>query len=256
MAVASPLNLALPLGLAQPAVEPGGGILRTFAQAGPMAKVVLGLLVLFSLLSWAVILIKGRELARARRQSAEFLRAFRKRGASLREIHGAAQRLSASPLAGVFLAGYAEIESQIRPADNPGAHGVAIAQGAEPRNRLRSLPSLERSLSRAVHQEIASAARLSPFLATTASATPFIGLFGTVWGIMVAFQDIGLTGSTSLVTVAPGIAEALINTAAGLGAAIPALLAYNYFAQRLRQWRVRLDDFALEFLNLSERNFT
>ena len=89
-----------------------------------------------------------------------------------------------------------------------------------------------------------------------AAAGPFIGLFGTVWGIMVAFQDIGVTGSTSLVAVAPGIAEALINTALGLVAAIPALLAYNYFASRLRQFRAELDDFTLEFMNLAERNFT
>jgi biopolymer transport protein TolQ len=98
--------------------------------------------------------------------------------------------------------------------------------------------------------------RGATFLATTAAATPFIGLFGTVWGIMQAFEDIGRTGSTSLVAVAPGIAEALINTAAGLAAAIPALLAYNYFAQELRGQRTRMEDFALEFLNLAERNFT
>jgi biopolymer transport protein TolQ len=95
-----------------------------------------------------------------------------------------------------------------------------------------------------------------PFLATTAAAAPFIGLFGTVWGIMVAFSDIGASGTTSIVAVAPGIAEALVNTAAGLAAAIPALVGYNYFANRTRRLRARMDDFVLEFLNLAERNFT
>ena len=104
--------------------------------------------------------------------------------------------------------------------------------------------------------ETQALARWTPFLATTAGATPFIGLFGTVWGIMVAFSQIGATGSTSIVTVAPGIAEALINTAAGLGAAIPALISYNYLAGRVRSLKNRMEDFALELLNLAERNFT
>jgi biopolymer transport protein TolQ len=107
-----------------------------------------------------------------------------------------------------------------------------------------------------VSVELAGVARWTPFLATTAASTPFIGLFGTVWGIMVAFRDIGMTGSTSLVAVSPGIAEALINTAAGLAAAIPALIGYNYFAARIRGLRARMEDFVQEFLNMAERNFT
>jgi biopolymer transport protein TolQ len=104
--------------------------------------------------------------------------------------------------------------------------------------------------------ELQLLAKGTPFLATTAAASPFIGLFGTVWGIMVAFNDIGATGSTSIVAVAPGIAEALVNTAAGLAAAIPALVGYNYFGTRLRALRSEMDDFILEFMNLTERNFT
>ena len=149
--------------------------------------------------------------------------------------------LSHSALVGLFRAGYAEIEAQI-------AHGGGT-------QTIRSLDSVERSLMRASRIESARLSRFLPFLATTAAATPFIGLFGTVWGIMGAFGNIGATGSTSITAVAPGISEALINTAAGLFAAIPALIAYNAFIQRLRRARGEMEDFTLEFLNLTERNF-
>ncbi|HMM36676.1 MAG TPA: MotA/TolQ/ExbB proton channel family protein, partial [Thermoanaerobaculia bacterium] len=120
----------------------------------------------------------------------------------------------------------------------------------------KSLPAIERALERAAGVESNRLTRRLPFLATTASATPFIGLFGTVWGILGAFRQIGVTGSTSIVTVAPGIAEALVNTAAGLVAAVPALIAYNYFNGRVKVIRSEMRDFALEFLNLAERHFT
>jgi len=119
----------------------------------------------------------------------------------------------------------------------------------------RSLDAVERSLIRATRIETARLTRQLPFLATTAAVTPFIGLFGTVWGIMEAFSTIGVMQTTSITAVAPGISEALINTAAGLFAAIPALLFYNHFLQRLRQARGDMEDFTLEFLNLTERNF-
>ena len=148
-----------------------------------------------------------------------------------------------SPLVGLFRAGYAEIEAQI-------AHAPP-----DQTNHIKSLSAVERALNRAARVESARLQRNLPFLATTAAATPFIGLFGTVWGIIGAFSAIGTTGSTSIVAVAPGISEALINTAAGLFAAIPALIFYNYFLQRLRSTRGEMEDYALEFLNLTERNF-
>ncbi|MCY3928633.1 MAG: MotA/TolQ/ExbB proton channel family protein [Acidobacteria bacterium] len=114
---------------------------------------------------------------------------------------------------------------------------------------------LERTLRRAANVELRVLARNTSWLATTAAAAPFIGLFGTVWGIMIAFNDIGASGTATITAVAPGIAEALVNTAAGLVAAIPALVGYNYLATRLRQLRAEMDDFTLEFLNLAERNF-
>jgi biopolymer transport protein TolQ len=125
-----------------------------------------------------------------------------------------------------------------------------------PRYRIRSLGGIERSLRRALTVELQMLARSTWILGTTATAAPFIGLFGTVWGIMIAFNDIGTTGTASIVAVAPGIAEALINTAMGLLAAIPALVGYNQFSSRLREMRSQMEDFTLEFINLAERNFT
>ena len=227
----------------------GPGIMDTFLSGGPMAQFVLVVLGFFSLVSWAVMIAKLIQFRRAEGQSARFLDIFRK-SRRFSEVGAAAGRLGGSPMVGVFQTGYAEIDAQIKGA------GTAADSPQEARYRIRSLPALERSLQRAIHVELQVFSRWTPFLATTAAAAPFIGLFGTVWGIMVAFRDIGITGSTSLVVVAPGIAEALVNTAAGLAAAIPALIGYNYFANRLRRVRMRLEDFALEFINLSERNFT
>ncbi|HEX5759282.1 MAG TPA: MotA/TolQ/ExbB proton channel family protein [Thermoanaerobaculia bacterium] len=232
-----------------PAAE-GPGLLDFFWQSGPMAKIVLGVLVAFSLVSWAIMIGKYLHLLRADRQSDTFLEAFHK-SSRFSEVNSVAAKLGASPLVGIFQAGYAEIDGQIKHAQD-----LETAKGGERRYRITSLPALERSLARAVSVELAGVSRWAPFLATTAAAAPFIGLFGTVWGIMVAFRDIGMTGSTSLVAVAPGIAEALINTAAGLAAAIPALVGYNYFAARIRGLRARMEDFVQEFINMAERNFT
>jgi len=226
----------------------GPGIFRFFLQAGPMAKGVLGLLVLFSIGSWAVVFGKLVQFSRAAGQSEKFLESFH-RSQRFSEVNAQAGKLHASPLVGIFQAGYAEIDGQIK-------HARETVGGDKGEYRISSLPGLERTLARAVSVEVQGIARWTPFLATTAAAAPFIGLFGTVWGIMVAFNDIGASGSTSLVAVAPGIAEALVNTAAGLGAAIPALVGYNYFANRTRRFKARMDDFVLELVNLAERNFT
>jgi biopolymer transport protein TolQ len=152
-------------------------------------------------------------------------------------------------MVGIFQAGYAEIDAQVKAAQEGAAKNPSAF-------RVKSLEGVERSLRRAIGVEQAVLNRGTSFLATTASASPFIGLFGTVWGIMVAFGEIGASGNTSLTTVAPGIAEALINTAAGLAAAIPALVGFNYFGARLRDVRNQMQDFVLEFMNLTERNFT
>jgi len=234
--------------------ESGPGIFEFFIQSGPMAKLVLGLLVGFSLASWAIMIWKHLQLRKANAQSDRFVEVFR-RSARFSEVNNAAPGLSASPLVGIFQAGYAEIDAQIKASRALHPHSLE-EEAAVRAYRIRSLESVERTLRRAVTVEIQQLARGTPFLATTAASAPFIGLFGTVWGIMVAFHEIGLTGATSIVTVAPGIAEALVNTAAGLAAAIPALIGYNHYAARLRRVRARMEDFVLELVNLAERNFT
>ena len=207
-----------------------------------MGRSVLAILLLFSVISWAVMLAVWARFRRSQRASRRFVSIFRK-AKRLADVQSALGALQHSSLVGLFRAGYAEIEAQ-------------ISHGEGGRQTVKSLDSVERSLMRATRIESARLTRFVPFLATTAAATPFIGLFGTVWGIMDAFGDIGASGSTSITAVAPGISEALINTAAGLFAAIPALLAYNHFVQRLRQSRGEMEDFTLEFMNLTERNFT
>lgn len=211
-----------------------------FAHTGVVGKAVLGVLLLFSILSWATMIIVWRRFGRSHSASRRFVAVFRK-AKRLVDVQTSLVPLAHSALVGLFRAGYAEIEAQI-----------VHASGAQ---TIRSLDSVERSLVRAARIETARLSRFVPFLATTAAATPFIGLFGTVWGIMGSFANIGATGSTSITAVAPGISEALINTAAGLFAAIPALIAYNYFVQQLRRSRGEMEDFTLEFLNLTERNF-
>jgi biopolymer transport protein TolQ len=196
------------------------------------------------MLSWATMFVVAQRFAKARRASRRFMSAFR-RAKRLVDVQSVTAPAAASPLVGLFKAGYAEIEAQI-------AHP---SPSSTPQQRIRSLDSVERSLMRASRIESSRLSRFVPFLATTAAATPFIGLFGTVWGIMSSFATIGSSATTSITAVAPGISEALINTAAGLFAAVPALLAYNLFVQRMRAARGEMEDFTLEFLNLTERNF-
>lgn len=231
------------------AAEPGGGesIIDLFLGGGIMGKIVFAILALFSLASWTIMIGKYLQLGRAGRHSKRFLDTFR-RSRKFSEVNAATGQYFASPLVGLFQAGYVEVDAQVKAKREGEPTGSSY--------RLKSLTAVERSLRRAMAVELQLLTKGTAFLATTASASPFIGLFGTVWGIMVAFSDIGVTGSTSIVAVAPGIAEALINTSAGLAAAIPALVGYNYFGARLRASRAEMEDFILEFINLAERNFT
>jgi biopolymer transport protein TolQ len=224
--------------------------LATLIPQNPVAKLVLLILILFSIASWGIILYKLWALNRAERQSSAFLDVFR-RSSKFSEVQAVCKNLGESPLVGIFQAGYAELNTQLRqtPATpSPGAPAT--------RPTLRSLPALDRALLRAAAVEVNKLESRVPFLATTASITPYIGLFGTVWGIMAAFQGIGQTGSTNLAVVAPGIADALIATAAGLFAAIPAVYFYNHLASRVKVLATEMDDFSMEFLNISERNFS
>ena len=220
-----------------------GDIWQYVASTGLVARVVLLILLFFSILSWAIIFQKYRAFKRALRDSGDFLQIFRQ-SKKLSDIRSSCSLLKGSPLPEVFQAGYREIEGQVTVSENPG------------KPVIRSLDSVRRSLQIGSTAELSRLEKWMPWLATTAASAPFIGLFGTVWGIMDAFHGLGAAGTASLRSVAPGISEALITTAAGLFAAIPALIAYNQFVQRLKQFGTMLDDFALEFLNMTERYFT
>lgn len=225
-----------------------GGVADLIAHSGPVARSVLVSLVLFSMISWAIIVYKGVVLRRAHTSSVTFLDVFR-RSSKFSEVNSVCHQLRSSPLVGVFQAGYQELNQQVR-SGSTGANATAV------RPTVRSVDSLSRALARAATVEVTRLERRVTFLATTASVTPFVGLFGTVWGIMNAFGDIGRMGSANLAVVAPGISEALITTASGLAAAIPAVVFFNFFSSRIRVLSSMLDDFAMEFLNVVERNFT
>ena len=242
----------------QGAPPAGGGaesdLVSLLLRSSPLAKGVLLILLIFSAASWGIVLYKTWQLQRARRQTSSFLDIFR-RSSKFSEVQAVCRNLADSPLVGIFQAGYAELTAQLKAA--PSAAPVeSRPAAAAPRPTLKSLDALDRALLRAAGTEVSRLEKRLTFLATTASVTPYIGLFGTVWGILAAFQQIGSSGSTSLAVVGPYIAEALIATAVGLFAAIPAVYFYNHFADQVKQFATAMDDFSMEFLTIAERNFT
>ncbi len=208
-----------------------------FNPAKPIPFAVLLLLVGASLLSWSIIFAKWNVLRKAIDSNRAFLRVFRK-ATGFEAIAAAAEQNPQAPMVAVFDFGYAEVERQARG-----------------RNQLRNKPMIERNLQLGISEEIQKLERSMNWLATIASVTPFIGLFGTVWGIIDAFEALSMSASVSLRTVGPGIAEALIATGAGLAAAIPAAVAYNYLGAQIKEVAMRLEDFALEFMNFVEKAF-
>jgi biopolymer transport protein TolQ len=236
---------------AAPITSGSRDLIAIISQATVINQAVLAILAVLSVVSWAVILSKSWSYRTVAAQTAKFLEAFRK-SSKFSEVQAVCASLPASPLVGVFQAGYAELNAQFRLS---GAHPVNPSTPS-PRPTLKSLTAVDRALLRAATVEINKLEKRVPFLATVASVAPFIGLFGTVVGITIAFQRIGTTGSTNLAVVGPSISEALIATAAGLFAAIPAVLAYNAFSTRVKLFAAEMDDFSLEFLNIAERNFT
>jgi len=244
------MNLAaVLLALNVPSAQPG--VIYLVWQAGPMVKLVLILLLFFSVFSWAIIGTKYFQVRRAKRESDKFLQAFWA-GETMEAVFTSTKRLRSSPLVYVFQAGYQELnrirEQRKKGAANPGATDL-------PKVELIGVENVARALRQATTSEVTRLTRFLPFLATTGSTTPFIGLFGTVWGIMNSFQNLGAQHSAGLDVVAPGISEALIATAAGLAAAIPAVVAYNYYLSRIRVLSSELDNFSAEFLNIIERHF-
>ena len=222
------------------------GIFDLITGAGPVVQVVLYLLILFSVVSWGVILFKFRHVREAKKQSARFIEIFWE-SRNLASIHEASQELEASPVAHVFIAGYEELL-------RVSCRNAAETEGLT--TDLSGVDNVARAMKRAANVELTKLEQTLTFLATTSGSTPFIGLFGTVWGIMNAFRGLSVARSSTIQAVAPGIAEALIATAAGLVAAIPALIAYNHFLQVIRVLTADMENFTQEFLNIAERHFT
>lgn len=244
-AVNAPMMVGL-LGVAAPGSTGGDDLLSMVTDAGPVVQGVLYLLVFFSIASWGIILYKARQILSARRSSDRFLEGFWETK-NLTTIHASSQEMSESPVAQVFRAGYQELVRLTR--------AKRQAEEAQLSTELSGIANVERAMRRAATQQLTELERALTFLATTASATPFIGLFGTVWGIMHAFLGLSATQSSTIQAVAPGIAEALIATATGLFAAIPAVVAYNSFSRQIRVLSAEMDNFAFEFLNIAERHF-
>jgi biopolymer transport protein TolQ len=215
------------------------GVLDLISQSGFVAKMVLLVLLGASVMSWAIIVMKYRILKAAADENTRFLNVFW-HGKSIEEIFSKTERYQRSPVASVFKSGVKELKKlsggEIKPLESSGVDNVS------------------RALVRASTAEVAGLERHVSWLATVASAAPFIGLFGTVWGIMNSFQSIGATGAANLAIVAPGISEALITTATGIGAAIPAVIAYNSFANSIKRLAVDMDCFAQDFLNIVQRS--
>jgi len=225
-------------------------IIQIVSSAGLMVQFVLLLLLFFSVTSWAIIIIKYMYIRRALRESTRFVEYFWK-SRDLASAYVKAKQLTGCPVARIFRVGYVELKKVSQSGkgqsegDDAGLHMMGRFSGSD---------TVKRALRRAITSETTRMTQMVPFLAATGNTTPFIGLFGTVWGIMNSFPGIGLAGSASLAAVAPGISEALIATAAGLGVAIPAVIAFNFFMQKIRVVESELISFSSDLLNIIERD--
>lgn len=220
-------------------------IISIILGAGPMVRTVMLLLLVFSITSWAIIFAKYKTIRKAAKESSAFLNLFWNTQ-SLADVYASSKQLQTSPIAQMFRAAYTELKKINKARGGFDGHDDIRING-------NMLDIVQRALRRTLTSEMTGLNRAIPFLATTGNSAPFIGLFGTVWGIMNAFRGIGMKGSATLAVVAPGISEALIATAAGLMAAIPAVIAYNYFLNRVDVLNSEMEAFSSDFLNLVER---
>jgi biopolymer transport protein TolQ len=227
-------------------------LIHMVSNAGLMVQFVLLLLLFFSITSWAIILIKYRYIKKAYRQSALFTEQFWK-SRDLSSAYRQAKELQGSPIARIFRIGYVELK-KISQTGLPEGEVTPHEKKMALSSRFAGMDNIKRALRRASNTETTRMTQMVPFLATTGNTTPFIGLFGTVWGIMNSFHGIGMRGSASLAVVAPGISEALVATAAGLAVAIPAVIAFNYFMQKIKTLESELHSFSADFLNIVERD--
>ena len=214
------------------------GILDLVSQAGLVVRFVLLILAIASVFCWAVIFMKSMEIRYAIKHNASFLEMFWN-SKNLEEIYNKVEKLTGCPVANVFKSGYRELKK---------------VNAADRQDPSLEVENIQRALMRTSQYEAGALERYVPLLATTASTAPFVGLFGTVWGIMSSFRNIGASGAANLAVVAPGISEALIATAVGLAAAIPAVVAYNHFANRIRRVTVDMDCFTNDMLNIIQRS--
>jgi biopolymer transport protein TolQ len=230
-------------------------LIHIVSNAGLMVQCVLLLLLFFSITSWAIILIKYRYIRKSFKESAEFTDFFWK-SRDLSNAFAKAKQLHGSPLARIFRIGYVELKKMSHSGSQPGssASPSPSGQNLSLNARFTGTDNVKRALRRAINTEMTRITQMVPFLATTGNTAPFIGLFGTVWGIMNSFIGIGQRGSANLAVVAPGISEALVATAAGLAAAIPAVIAFNFFMNKIRTVETELQSFSADFLNIIERD--
>src|SRR5882762_6862217 len=226
----------------------GFGVMDMVLGSGPVVSVVLWLLVAFSVGSWGIILYKLFQISVSRRESERFIAIFWE-SKNLAAIHTASVGLKSSPVAQVFRAGYQELLQLTR------AKRQAVGAEGGFSTDLGGIENVTRAMKRQTNVELAKVEKGVPFLATTASTTPFIGLFGTVWGVMTAFMGLSTSHTSNIQAVAPGIAEALITTAFGIVVAVPAQVFYNHFATRARELATEMENFTSEFLNIAERHF-
>ena len=229
------------------AIGEGLNYLEIARNSGTVGISVLAILLLASAVCWAIIVRKWLQIRRAQDQSVKFLETFWQ-SRRLDAIYQAAEALAGSPLSHVFRAGYVELSKVT-------AQKKEAVESRGMSDELGGIENVERALKRAAASEVTALERQVPFLGTTASAAPFVGLFGTVWGIMNAFHDIYRMGNANLATVARPISEALIATAVGLFAAIPAVVAYNFFVSKIRVLDSEMTNFSNDFLNIVKRHF-
>jgi biopolymer transport protein TolQ len=229
--------------------EPAGlGVVELLLGTGPVVQAVLWTLVAFSIGSWGIILYKLVQISRARRESERFSMIFWE-SKNLASIHNASMEMRRSPVAQVFRAGYRELLQLTR------AKRQAVGAESGFSTDLGGVENVTRAMRRQMNVEVTKLEAGITFLATTGSTCPFIGLFGTVWGIMTAFLGLSASHTSNIQAVAPGIAEALITTAVGLVAAIPAQMFYNFLIARVRVLATEMENFISEFLNIAERHF-
>lgn len=230
-------------------------LIHMIRNASIVVQFVLLMLFIFSVSSWTIIYIKYRYIRTAYKESALFTDIFWN-SRDFSEAYVRAKELHGSPIARVFRIGYVELKRLNRSgAPNPKSVDTATGESVSLATQFVGIENIKRALRRSTVTEITKMTQLVPFLATTGNTTPFIGLFGTVWGIMDSFHGIGARGSASLAVVAPGISEALVATAAGLAVAIPAVIAFNYFLNKIRVIESEMQSFSADFLNIIERDF-